>query len=306
MPSSGPPANDGRASSHARAAKARMEQERRRRQRMLIAGVASVAVVAVVIVLVAVKLSSSSKNSNSATSVSSNAPTDLAPGDVVTTLSDIPASQLAQAAATKVAVAPNPISGPPALTSGNLPEIVYVGAEYCPYCAAERWAVVTALSKFGTFAGLGQTTSSSQDVDPSTVTFSFHGSSYTSQYLVFSPVEELSNVVDGDSYAPLDKPTAQQESLVESYDKAPYTGGSSGSSGGIPFIDLGGKFIVSGASYDPAVLQGKTMDQIATAAADPSTKIGQSIESAAGELVADVCQLTKDQPSNVCSASNGT
>ena len=30
-------------------------------------------------------------------------------------------------------------------------EILYVGANYCPYWAAERWAMVMELSQFGTF-----------------------------------------------------------------------------------------------------------------------------------------------------------
>ncbi len=37
-----------------------------------------------------------------------------------------------------------PTMGQPALTSGGKPQIVYMGAEYCPYCAAERWAMVVA------------------------------------------------------------------------------------------------------------------------------------------------------------------
>ena len=37
-----------------------------------------------------------------------------------------------------------------ALTEAGLPEMLYMGAEYCPFCAAERWAMVMALSKFGT------------------------------------------------------------------------------------------------------------------------------------------------------------
>ena len=31
------------------------------------------------------------------------------------------------------------------------PLVVFVGAEYCPYCAAERWVMVMWLSRFGTF-----------------------------------------------------------------------------------------------------------------------------------------------------------
>jgi hypothetical protein len=34
--------------------------------------------------------------------------------------------------------------------------MLYIGAEYCPYCAAERWPLVMALSKFGTFSNLPQ------------------------------------------------------------------------------------------------------------------------------------------------------
>ena len=45
----------------------------------------------------------------------------------------------------------------PALTADGKPEVLYVGAEYCPFCAAERWPVVVALSRFGTWSGLSAT-----------------------------------------------------------------------------------------------------------------------------------------------------
>src|SRR5205823_15010475 len=41
------------------------------------------------------------------------------------------------------------------------PEVLYIGAEYCPFCAAERWSLVYALARFGTFKGLLLSTSSS-------------------------------------------------------------------------------------------------------------------------------------------------
>ena len=45
-----------------------------------------------------------------------------------------------------------PVTGCPAALTGpsGSPELFYYGAEYCPYCAAERWSVVIALSRFGT------------------------------------------------------------------------------------------------------------------------------------------------------------
>src|SRR5438309_707950 len=42
----------------------------------------------------------------------------------------------------------------PLLTFAGKTEVLYIGAEYCPYCAAERWSLVVALSKFGSFSGL--------------------------------------------------------------------------------------------------------------------------------------------------------
>ena len=64
-----------------------------------------------------------------------------------------------------------------------------MGAEYCPYCAAERWAMAVALSRFGTFSNLRLIHSSSADIYPNTPTLSFYKSSYTSKYVQFTPVE---------------------------------------------------------------------------------------------------------------------
>jgi hypothetical protein len=78
-----------------------------------------------------------------------------------------------------------------------------MGAEFCPYCAAQRWALVVALSQFGTFSGLTATHSTTTDVYPDTKTFSFYGSTYTSTSLDFTSVELESNQVSGNSYATL-------------------------------------------------------------------------------------------------------
>src|SRR5215471_2257181 len=55
------------------------------------------------------------------------------------------------------------VSGPPPILVGptGKPQFLYIGAEYCPYCAAQRWSTVVALSHFGTFDKLYQATSSS-------------------------------------------------------------------------------------------------------------------------------------------------
>ena len=92
-------------------------------------------------------------------------------------------------------VPPSSVGGSGSILRGadGKPEITYVGAEYCPYSAAERWALAVALSRFGTFSHLSGTHSSSTDVYPNTQTLSFYGSSYSSPYVDFQAVEEATN-----------------------------------------------------------------------------------------------------------------
>jgi hypothetical protein len=279
-----------RATERQSAAQARAEAERRRRSRILYATVASAVVVVLIVVLVVVKVAGGSSHSTAvSTGGAAGTPT---PTSVTAALSSIPASQLAQAMANAGGGVkpPTPISGSPLGGSGK-PEVLYVGAGYCPYCAAERWALVTALLKFGTFTGLNNTHSSSDDVNPNTPTFSFHGSTYSSPYLTFTPVEETTS----DPNTRLDTPTAAQDALLQQY-----TGGT------IPFVDFDGRYLISGAQYDGKVLAGNTVEQVATQATDPSTPIGSSVQASAGTIVKALCQVTGGQPGNVCTAVAGS
>ena len=167
-----------------------------------------------------------------------------------------------------------------------------MGAEYCPYCAAQRWAVTVALSRFGTFAGLETTHSSSSDIDPDTPTLSFYGSTYTSPVLDFVPVELSTNqVVDG-QYPTLQRLTPAQESLLSTYDRSPYTS----QPGAIPFIDIDNRFVMIGASYDPAVLRGASYGQITAALSHPSSAIAQAVDGTANLLVTAIADATGLRP----------
>jgi hypothetical protein len=183
----------------------------------------------------------------------------------------------------------------PALTSGGKPQIFYLGAEYCPFCATERWAMVQAFSRFGTFKNLKITTSSSTDVDASTPTFSFYHSTYTSPYITFDSVEQEDN-----QSKPLETMSNAQQALVTKYDTAPYVSDSSTSGGTIPFIDFANEYVISGATYDVGVLQGNTHDQIATALSDSSSAISKGAIGAANAITAAVCKLTDNKPASAC------
>jgi hypothetical protein len=256
-----------------------------RKKRFYITLAPIMAVVVVVAVLLATKLGSASGSPASGAAMTAANPT------VVAEATGVPVSTLNAVGAGSVTTPPTAISGAP-LTANGLPRILYVGAEYCPYCAAERWAVVTALSRFGSFSNLGATTSSPSDVFPSTATFSFHGASYKSSYLSFTGVEIQSNQVVNGGFAPLDTLSASDQALMNKYD----TGG------GIPFIDIGGKYMISGSSFSPAVLQGKTSAQIAAALADPTSSIAKAIDGTANVITAAISKITNSQPSSVSNA----
>lgn len=181
------------------------------------------------------------------------------------------------------------------LVAGGKPEIVYIASEYCPFCAAERWALVMALSKFGTFSGLHGTSSSATDVNPSTPTFSFYGSSFRSSYISFSPVETETN-----TGAKLQDPTAAQLSLLDKWDAPPYVS-SSQQSGSIPFLYMSGKYLSIGAQYDAGVLSGMQFSKAANYLTSGTNPTAKAAMAAAGYLVGDICALTAGRPASVCS-----
>jgi hypothetical protein len=171
-------------------------------------------------------------------------------------------------------------------------------AEYCPYCAAERWALVVALSRFGTFSGLHYSRSAADDVYPSTPTFTFTGSTYHSDYVDFAPVETQSNQRVNGSYAQLQTPTAEQQRLLQQYDAPPYV--SSGATGSIPFVDFANQYVVSGATYNPDVLANRSWDEITASLHQPESDQAKAIVGSANALTAAICASTKNSPANVC------
>ena len=190
---------------------------------------------------------------------------------------------------------------PPALTGPNgKPEFFYAGAEYCPFCAAQRWAVVVVLSRFGTFSKLNQTTSSATDSFPNTATFSFYQSAYTSRYIYFDSVEQTTNQPDGaGGYTALQTPTAEQQNLIQTYDGPPYLS----SAGSIPFIDIANRYAMQGANYSPQVLANLTLEDIANKLSDPSSDVTKGIVGSANYLTAAICLVTNQQPASACSAA---
>ncbi len=184
-------------------------------------------------------------------------------------------------------------NGPPLTGPTGKPEVFYAGGEYCPFCAAQRWALIVSLSRFGTFNNVTAITSEESSIP----TFTFHNSTYKSQYIDFVPLELQDNQTNPQ---PLETPTPAQQQLISTYDAPPYT--STQSAGSIPFIDIANQQVSSGAYYSPDLLVGHTWDDIASQIKDPSTDISKNVLGAANYMTAAICVATQNQPANVCTA----
>jgi hypothetical protein len=265
----------------AQQAAARKAEQRRRM--LIIGGSVGLVVVIVAAFILVAALRKPAKNLGSGN----------LPASVASQVTNVPVSTL-----NAVGTGPLPaVSGLPLktitdkpITAGGKPQMLYIGAEYCPYCAAMRWSMAIALSRFGTFGPLTGIHSSSTDVDPNTATLTFRNQKYTSKYLTFSPIENQTV-----SHKPLQNPTKAEQALWAKYD-------TSAQGLGYPFIDFGNKVVITGPLYDPKVLAGLTWSQIASTLKNPKDPVAINITGAANYITASICKMTNDTPATVCTA----
>jgi hypothetical protein len=264
-------------------------QRAERRRRMLIAS-GSVAVVLVLVVAILVlKLSQAPAKAGPAAS-------DPALAGLVT---DVPPATF-DTVGKGTSAGLQAISGQRLLTRDGRPEVLYLGAEYCPYCAAERWVLAAALSRFGTFSSLHFIHSSPDDIYPSTPTLSFYRSTYASSYVDFEPVE-TEGPIEGQ---PLQTPSAAQAALMSAWDRPPYV--QAGHNDSIPFVDIGGRYLLIGSQYVPSELAGLSWSQVAHAMHNPASAVARDIDGAANIITAAICKETAGQPGGVCTSAGIT
>jgi thiol-disulfide isomerase/thioredoxin len=275
----------------ARELAAKQRRAEQRRKRMIAAGSAVGVVVLVIAILVAVKLTSPSKKST-------NVATSPAASSLVNDVTTVSPTSLDTVGKGAVDTLPKATTGQAVLKGADgKPLVFYMGAEYCPYCAAERWPMIVALSRFGTFQNLSTTSSSSSDVFPNTPTFTFHGATYTSKYIDFQSKE-----IQSEAGVQLETLTSDQQKLVDQFD--PPSPGSTGNP--FPFVDFANQAIVSGSSYNPQLLAGMTQQQVADELKNPNSDVAKAILGTANVFTNEICKLTNGQPGNVCSTAAAT
>lgn len=278
--------NDRGSAAREKAAELRAEAERSRRQRrlLIIAGAGFVVVLLVLGTFVLVSRQGTSQ------------PADTAAGS-----EDFQKALSVSAATLDAAGAPQSPSGIEAIAGGSprlsdgTPTVTYVGGEFCPYCATQRWVLVSALSRFGSFQGLKASRSAEDDGDIPTVTFV--DATYTSDYLTLEAFE----TTDRDHQA-LQKLTPEVETLFSRNNPQ----------GSIPWTYLGTSQLI-GSQVSPAEFTGGaatasslTQKQVAEQMATGTSPLGTAINSQTNALTAQLCTLTDNKPENVCTAKGVT
>jgi hypothetical protein len=206
-----------------------------------------------------------------------------APASIMAALAHIPATTTDAVGATPVAAAgpitPLTATGSPAIwqdsDAGGVarPVVFFYGAEFAPYAAAERWPVIVALSRFGTFGGVGLMQSSDSVAFANTPTFTFWHTTYTSTWIN------------------LQTPTARQAAAVSTYDATGAT---------FPLLDIANRYVLAGSSFSPAVLASQSQSQIVADLAIPTSPITQAIVASANEITATICAVDGERPVPVC------
>lgn len=198
---------------------------------------------------------------------------------------NVPSSVSNKIGAGSVSNPPYNINASP-LLNGTKPLLLYIGADYCPYCAISRWGLIVALLRFGNFSNLHYMASNSSDVYPNTPTFSFHNSTYQSDYISFAAVETTGR----SRYQPLQNPTNFENTLISTYDTGE----------GIPFIDFANISIQTGAPATPEVLQGYTWNETISNLTAVNSSTAQVIVGTADVYTAEICRATNMTPASVC------
>jgi thiol-disulfide isomerase/thioredoxin len=175
------------------------------------------------------------------------------------------------------------------LLDGGKPMVFFMGAQWCPFCASERWALVEATSRFGKWSGLRELLSrSGEDYFPSLPTYDLSRATYTSDYISLRH-KELATV-DGD---PLQKLGSFEEGLVNEDDEF----------GSVPFLFASGpsgRYTVE-LAYSPELLKGETFASLREGvAAGAPTPVVEAIAGQADAITALICKLDGGQPASVC------
>lgn len=185
---------------------------------------------------------------------------------------------------------------PALLGAAKRPQVVFMATEGCGICAAQRWSMVIALTRFGTVKDLLLALSSVGEGTGPLVTFSFRNLQYTSAYIDVVAIETADP--NGN---PLTTLSAADQQVVDRYDAPPYV--PEALRRGVPWLDVANEYVMPGSGYPASLLKGLNWGQIGEKLSDAKDPVTRGIVGNANWITAAICQATGGKPASVCAAA---
>lgn len=167
------------------------------------------------------------------------------------------------------------INDQPLKRSSGKSLVYFMGAGFCPFCAAERWAIVNALSRFGKWEGLVEDKSADHDEKYLNVpTMNFAKASYTSQYVEFAGKE-----ISDRNFEPLQELDDKDYEILDVYNPDQI----------IPFLLVDGRFMQVGAGYSPQLIENMSHEAVRAELNKPDSAIGKAMRAEIDNITALIC-----------------
>jgi hypothetical protein len=171
--------------------------------------------------------------------------------------------------------------------SGQKVRVFFLGAQFCPFCAAERWALVNALERFGTLTEYAPEAHTEGLAGFRLVpTYDLRSAVYTSQYLTYSGKE----IFDKDN-APLDTLDTDEQAIIDRFDPQAK----------FPFLMINGQYVQFDSGFSPGLIDG--MDFAALRGqldSGEQSDATMAIIAEADLITRYLCNSTGDEPATAC------
>ena len=154
--------------------------------------------------------------------------------------------------------------------------VFFMGAGFCPFCAAERWAIVKALNNFGSWTGLVETASADHDEKYLNIpTVSFARAKYQSDYVEFVGRETADR-----NFEPLQELDEKDYEIIDTFNPDQI----------IPFLLIDGQFMQVGAGYSPQILEGMDHAKVRAELTISGSPVGKAMKTEIDNITALVCK----------------
>ncbi|TLY09683.1 MAG: DUF929 domain-containing protein [Thaumarchaeota archaeon] len=167
--------------------------------------------------------------------------------------------------------------------------VFFMGAGFCPFCAAERWAIVNALNNFGSWTGLVETASADHDEKYLNIpTFSFARANYESNYVEFVARETADR-----NFEPLQELGENDFEILDTFNPDQV----------IPFLLIDGQFMQVGSGYSPQILEGMEHAKVRTELSNPASLVAKAVKVEIDNITGLVCKSIGGK-AGVCNSEN--